>query len=41
MDAELDRAIAAMPALRVFLEQKVHEDVAMSEALSRFRSMEI
>jgi flagellum-specific ATP synthase len=41
MDAELDRAIAAMPALRGFLEQKVHEDVAMSEALSRFRSMEI
>ena len=41
MDAELDRAIAAMPGLRGFLQQAVEERADFAETVTRLRAMEI
>jgi flagellum-specific ATP synthase len=41
MDAELDRAIAAMPALRGFLQQAVGERADFEQTVTRLRAMEI
>ncbi len=41
VDSELDRSIAAMPALRAFLQQAVDERVEFSQCVARLQAMEI
>jgi flagellum-specific ATP synthase len=38
-DAELDAAIAAMPAIRAFLQQKSHEIPAMADTVASLREL--
>jgi flagellum-specific ATP synthase len=40
-DAELDRAIQAMPAIRAFLEQESEEKVTLEETVERLTAMEL
>ena len=41
MDVELDRAIAALPKLRAFLQQSVEERVEYSHTIAKLQAMEI
>jgi flagellum-specific ATP synthase len=41
MDAELDRAMRAMPGLRKFMEQGSHERVTMEHTVARLQAMEL
>lgn len=41
MDADLDRAILAMPALREFMQQAVTESIDFGESLARLQTMEL
>jgi len=41
LDVELDRSIAAMPALKAFLQQGITEPVEFSEAMARLQGMEL
>jgi flagellum-specific ATP synthase len=41
MDAELDRAMRAMPGLREFMEQGSHERVTMEQTIARLQAMEL
>jgi flagellum-specific ATP synthase len=40
-DAELDRAMRAMPLLRMFLEQGSSERVTSTEAVAQLQAMEL
>lgn len=41
MDAELDRAMRAMPGLREFLEQGSHERVTFDQTVAELNAMEL
>jgi flagellum-specific ATP synthase len=41
LDVELDRAIAAMPGLRGFLQQGIAERTGFEESVERFLAMEL
>jgi flagellum-specific ATP synthase len=41
MDVELDRAIAALPKLRAFMQQGVEEGVEYSQTIAALQAMEI
>jgi len=41
MDLELDRAIAALPELRSFMQQAVDEHVEYSKTIAKLQAMEI
>jgi flagellar biosynthesis/type III secretory pathway ATPase len=39
MDAELDRSLRAMPALRSFLEQGTEESATFAQIVTRFEEL--